>query len=418
MAYKNHIITDSSVVVVFDNDAKTINKDNPIFNRVEQALRNNDTGEVERIVDVASRIKEHTSGRFCVADDLVYIDGEELPETLSKRLITIVNSGLDPTPLEKFWNNLKENPNLESVKDLYRFLENNGNPITEDGCFLAYKRVTSDFKDLRTRTYDNSPGAVVTMPRSDVDHDRNRTCSIGLHVAAWNYAATNYGIYGDLQNGDKCVAVKVNPQDVCSVPVDYNDTKMRVCKYEVVKQVGNEFQDVIYQDHSNSYDVGPLSPPNTTGRTYQLHWAPTFSRYVVTYPNTAIVSNIVDARTPVNRSRLHLYWSNLKPVMEFETDPTFYRTSVSRFGFAKIGSDALNKTNLELGDNISFLDINGLYTLIEYATVRDDDVRAVSGTYGDPYIAVYPEDVPNGSSVSQFLVAVCPHTETISVVNE
>jgi len=43
------------------------------------------------------------------------------------------------------------------------------------------------------------------------------------------------------------VLVKVNPKDVVSVPVDYNNTKMRVCRYEVISVFGS--QDTPEPDH-------------------------------------------------------------------------------------------------------------------------------------------------------------------------
>jgi len=33
------------------------------------------------------------------------------------------------------------------------------------------------------------------------------------------------------------VKVLVNPEDVVSIPTDYNDAKMRTCKYVVIEEV-------------------------------------------------------------------------------------------------------------------------------------------------------------------------------------
>jgi hypothetical protein len=68
---------------------------------------------------------------------------------------------------------------------------------------------------------------VVEMPRKDVVDDKNQTCSRGLHVAAPEYVRQVY-------NQSVVIEVIVNPADVCSVPVDYNATKMRVCRYQVM----------------------------------------------------------------------------------------------------------------------------------------------------------------------------------------
>ncbi len=127
---------------------------------------------------------------------------------------------------------------------LYRFLEHNGHPLTEDGCFIAYRGVTDDFRDCRTRSIDNSVGSVVEMPREQVDDNPNNTCSYGLHVACFNYAE---GF------GPKLIEVKVNPKDVVCVPEDYEGTKMRVCRYEVVNESDNRPKnDTLYGNEVNT----------------------------------------------------------------------------------------------------------------------------------------------------------------------
>jgi len=80
------------------------------------------------------------------------------------------------------------NPSMTSRNELFLFLEAANLPITEDGCFLAYKAVTSDFKDKHSRKFDNSPGVTLEMPRRDVDDNREQTCSYGFHAAAYEYA--------------------------------------------------------------------------------------------------------------------------------------------------------------------------------------------------------------------------------------
>jgi len=124
------------------------------------------------------------------------------------------------------------NPSHRSVMQLFAFLDKNRQAITTDGDFIAYKRVRSDFRDIHTGMFDNSPGEIVDMERNMVDDEPTRTCSNGLHVANWDYACNHFG------NGEGVmIAVKVNPADVVSVPIDYNQSKMRVCAYKVLEVV-------------------------------------------------------------------------------------------------------------------------------------------------------------------------------------
>ena len=127
--------------------------------------------------------------------------------------------GLNIEPMIKFLDNLMENPSKKSVDELYSFLEYGNLPITPDGCFLAYKGVTTDFKDCHTRSFDNSVGAINEMPRNQVNDDPNAACSVGFHVGTFNYAR---GF------GQETTIVKVDPADAVSVPHDHSCEKLRV----------------------------------------------------------------------------------------------------------------------------------------------------------------------------------------------
>lgn len=135
--------------------------------------------------------------------------------------------------LENMFGRLIENPSRRVVDQLYKFLETNQLPITPDGCFLAYKRVNADHTDCYTGKIDNSVGNVVKMVRNMVNDDPQHTCSAGLHVCSEEYL----GHFG----GSNIMVCKIDPADVVAVPYDYNGSKMRVCMYEVVGQIGEGF---------------------------------------------------------------------------------------------------------------------------------------------------------------------------------
>jgi len=179
--------------------------------------------EVERAVE--------THGSIEVRGGNVYYNGEIVNNALSRRIVDIVNVGLPLEPWIKFAENVYANPFSYSRDELYLFLEKSDLPITEDGHFLAYKNVTDDYKDIRTGTFDNSIGAICEMPRGDVDCNRDRTCSTGLHFASKEYLP--HYRWG----GSRTVVVKINPADVVSIPSDYDNTKGRTCRYEVVGEI-------------------------------------------------------------------------------------------------------------------------------------------------------------------------------------
>jgi hypothetical protein len=184
-------------------------------------------------LDVGSKIESYSEGNIQVDRDagIVVIDGEEVPNAISDRIVTFCKQNLPYLPLVNYWRNIQQNPSEESKKHLFLFLEANKMPITHDGCFMAYKKVKKDGQgnlvDAYTGNFCNNVGAVVTMDRDKVNPDRRQTCSQGLHVAAFDYAAHSY-------DGTDLLEVKVYPKDVVAVPEDYNNQKMRVCRYEVV----------------------------------------------------------------------------------------------------------------------------------------------------------------------------------------
>jgi len=236
-----HLLGDS---VIINHKAKTtvIRRGDIRFDQVVQAIREGRLAEIPELIDTEAAF---TKKGLVLKDGLLYMDGDALPESLSQRVMDLVEAQMPIDIMVRFWKNLKANPSFNSRKMLYAFLEHNGHPLTEDGCFIAYRGVTEDFKDIHTKTFNNSVGQVVEIDRSLVDDNPNNTCSSGLHVACHDYAK---GF------GPKLIEVKVNPKDVVTVPVDYNGTKMRVCKFEVMAECEQLLTGPVYAPKASLWD--------------------------------------------------------------------------------------------------------------------------------------------------------------------
>jgi len=156
-----------------------------------------------------------------------------------------MRDGLPHEPLLNFFKNLMDNPSKRAVDELYDFLEAGELPITEDGHFLAFKNVRSNYKDIHSGTFDNSVGKVCEMPRNGVDEDKDRTCSAGLHFCSIKYLPS----FTD-SDGGKTMIVKINPKDVVAIPADYNNTKGRTCRYEVVAEYKDDWRSKIQREES------------------------------------------------------------------------------------------------------------------------------------------------------------------------
>lgn len=213
----------------------TIGIDHPNFNAISDLL-NEDAPSVDALlalVDKAAaiRAKFSTDGEHNITVRAGQVFYKDLPvhNALTKRIIEFTDKHMPTRPLIRFLENMMQNPSHRAVKELYDFLEHKGMAITTDGHFLAYKGVTTDFKDKHTRTIDNSVGTVVEVERNMVDDDRDNQCSNGLHVGHYEYAR------GFAYGGEPVLLVKVNPRDAVSVPTDSNCGKLRTCRYEVLR---------------------------------------------------------------------------------------------------------------------------------------------------------------------------------------
>lgn len=221
----------------------------PNYTTVLDRIRANDiTGdELAALMDVKTRILSAAQGYGDVEvnNDGVKYRGKFLDMGLTRRIIQLTAEGFDVGPMVNFLVNVLKNPRYSAVQELYGFLEKSGMPITEDGHFLAYKIVTDIYKDCYTGTFDNSPGMIVEMEPNEVNEDRHVTCSNGLHVCSKAYLP----YYGNVIKGsDRIVIVKINPAHVVAVPIDYDDAKMRVWKYEVIGELNDKDKAGVFEE--------------------------------------------------------------------------------------------------------------------------------------------------------------------------
>jgi hypothetical protein len=244
----NWLITDNNITVNYDGQTHIISRSDKLSVELIEALKARDFESIPLLVSKAKLIEVKSDGKFVVRNGRILVDGVMAPHALSNKILQFSEEGLPYEPLLKFAKNLQLNPSFRSLNQLFEFLEKNDHPITDTGCFIAYKKVQSNFLDVHSGTFDNSVGNVVEMPRNQVNEDPNVTCSEGLHVANFDYASNFY-------SGGLMLEVEVNPADVVAVPVDYNQAKMRVCKYKVLSVVDQEVSTPLRYTSDGSIDV-------------------------------------------------------------------------------------------------------------------------------------------------------------------
>ena len=219
------ISTYNSATIVLDGIAYSIRSTHKRFREIVKAGASSDWAVVDRLLNETPSVIE-SDGRVEVLNDgTVEIDGRPVPQTLADRVHGLVDEGLSTNGISRFIERLDDNPDSSVRERLYAFMDASNIGISEEGYLGVYKRVNEDFTDVRTGSFDNTPGSTVTLPRGEVDANHRQTCSYGLHVCSENYLASF--------SGEKVVFCTVDPGDVVAVPHDYNDSKMRVSAYKV-----------------------------------------------------------------------------------------------------------------------------------------------------------------------------------------
>lgn len=243
-----YIISATSITLFLNGKPVKVSKDAPVYAAVIKAFRLPEAEQEQAILaaldkrNVNKNIKEKG---FIVNGDEVTFEGEKLPAPLAQKIVSLIRENLPVELFKNFWRNLKLNPSASSVAELYDFLAYKELPITEDGCFLAYKGVQNDYYSVMGNTSTvvlkgkvdkgghiyNGIGEVIEVRRNSVDDDRRNTCSFGVHAGSLDYARGW---------GQRRVVVKINPKDVVSVPQDCSCQKLRCCGYTVVQDLVEE----------------------------------------------------------------------------------------------------------------------------------------------------------------------------------
>jgi len=254
-----YIIQGDNVVLVIDGQPHNINKTHMSYSEILESIKNNEWERVKELINPVKRLVNFSQGNIAVVNGEMFWRGQVFHNALATRIIQMLKDGFNIDPMVNFMNNLMQNPSKRAVDELYGFLEKNSLPITPDGHFLAYKRVRGDYLDCHSGTMDNSVGKVVSMERNLVDDNRDNTCSTGLHFCSFDYLKS----FG----GERTVIVKINPRDVVSIPSDYNNSKGRTCRYEVIGEVNQTPDDSVEFNKPVQNNASSVRTEPKTGST-------------------------------------------------------------------------------------------------------------------------------------------------------
>ena len=273
-----YILQSDNIVVVIDGQPHSLARGSIGFESLRDAIKNGDWHLVPDLVSPKEAIKRYSNGMVEVVNGQVLYNGKPIHGVLVNKIVQMFEEGFDITPMVNFLKNLMLNPSKRAVDELYGFLEAGNMAITPDGCFLAYKKVRDDYRDCHSGKFDNSVGQVLSMPRNEVDDDKDRTCSYGFHFCSHSYLK-HFG-------GSRVMVLKINPMDVASIPSDYNLAKGRTCRYEVVGELNKEEVDAnILQNKAviNTYDKDDGKYAEDSDETYVRSKVEEFAKSGVLY---------------------------------------------------------------------------------------------------------------------------------------
>jgi hypothetical protein len=251
--------TDKSLTVIVMEDGKntvlTTTSANPSWNKILEALKNQNQSELVQLMSIKGTIERYTESNVEIKDSNVFFKGRQLHGLDVSRMLEFAKEGVPFLPLARFLEKKAKNPSYRSINELYNFLEHRKMPLTPNGTVLGYKGVQSNYFSVMGNTATimisgetdsgghilNTVGANIRCDRNCVCDDYRQGCSPGLHIGSLEYA---------LGWGAKVVIVEFDPADVVSVPDDCECQKLRACAYKVV----GEYTGAMPDTYSDKYE--------------------------------------------------------------------------------------------------------------------------------------------------------------------
>lgn len=229
-----HLVTNNTVTIIRNGETHTTTSDSPTFEEVLSHIRNNDWDLAVDTLSPRAAIENYAGTHLRIEGSRIINvkTGETINNAIVPHILSMRANDFDVAPLMNFLANVLANPSMRSRNQIWRFVETNKIAITPTGTLLFYKRVRSNYYDVHTgRTNCYEVGTTHTMPRHLVDDDPESTCSTGLHVCSYEYLRSF--------QGERTLLCEVNPSDIVSVPIDYENSKVRVCSLTVLQEVTN-----------------------------------------------------------------------------------------------------------------------------------------------------------------------------------
>ncbi len=281
--------------------------DHPRYHDIVTAIRADDVDAFITLVDIQRAAADYTNGMIHVKNGEVFYNERPVMSSIAPRLVRMLELDFPFEPLIRFIENLMLNPSMRAVKELDNWMVHNDIPITDDGFWLGYKRLTpltvtegegetavtkpvkawispdlqdeveessiahmslpergaagyvqrEIYVDCHTNKIRQWIGKHVTMERNMVDDNYGLACSEGYHVG-------NSAYVSGFESDKALTTVKVHPKDVVSVP--NRENKCRVCEYEILEITQTTFVSPLVKA-----DAGELTDEDKDRKTVTVY---------------------------------------------------------------------------------------------------------------------------------------------------
>lgn len=235
-----------------------VSVDHPNFEAITDAIRNDREDLIHDLINRSTQLKKAPGmvhNRVTVDEDAgtVMVDGNPVVDVLVERIFDLLEDGFDIQPMLHFIDNLYQNPSMQTIERIFDWLLAGEMPITEDGCFIAFKRVNYDYTSFHDGRTMHTVGQMTSLPRYLCDDNNKATCSSGLHFCSQSYLPSYYG------NNGRMLVLRINPKDVVSIPVEYGTAKGRACAYFVDSELDTDSAARVQVETSNPLKAAAIS---------------------------------------------------------------------------------------------------------------------------------------------------------------
>lgn len=261
------ITTAMGINVILEGKSRLIPKDHQHHDTILSGLRAGNYEVVSLLDEMKKKIEDFDGVDFQLSHGELLYRGKPYENTfVTRQVMTMLDKGYKAQPLLNFLSKVEQNPHPESVKDLWKFMENTGLAITDDGDVLAFKYVTkvsdmydgderksqllamgAEYTDDYSKKFDYTPGKTPGVPRHLCPYEPGKDCGVGLHIGDLSY----------VKNHSHILAVSFSPADVTSIGAG-ESRKIRVARFKCLHILNPEdindkgYKEPVYNTNSGS----------------------------------------------------------------------------------------------------------------------------------------------------------------------